>query len=152
MRAYLQRRCSRYLLFGAFPVQMPVSAGEIRRNYMKELWKRLRRSEEAQGLTEYALMVLMTSLVVIATLRIISSSMYHMYSNDETGVTSASASISGPGARSGTGSGGSSSGSTSSSPSSFSPGGGTASESGKGPERDHSARGGKDAGNRQSVK
>jgi Flp pilus assembly pilin Flp len=152
MRAYLQHCCSRYLLFGAFPVQMPVSTGEIRRMLMEKLWKRLRRSEDAQGLVEYALMVLMISVVVIATLRIISQSMHLMYSNADTGVTSASASRSRPGSGSGAGSGGSNSGSKSSSGSSFSQGGGTGSESGSGPERRQGPGGGKGAGNGHGAK
>lgn len=119
---------------------------------MEEPGKRLHRGEDAQGLVEYALMVLMISVVVIATLRIISSTMHLMYSNAHTHVAGASASSSSPGAARGESSHDPSPGNASTAGTIFSPGGGTGSQSGNGVEPDHGARGGKGAGNGHGAK
>jgi Flp pilus assembly pilin Flp len=119
---------------------------------MGEVGKRLRRGEDGQGLVEYALMVLMISVVVIATLRIISSTMHLMYSNAHTHVVGPSASSSTPCTARGESSHDPGPGNKSAPGTRFSPGGGTGSQTGKGPERDHGARGGKGAGNGHGAK
>ena len=56
---------------------------------MRELWKTLWRDEEGQDLTEYALIVVLISLVAVGILRTIGTVVFSTYSNASSNLTSA---------------------------------------------------------------
>ena len=56
---------------------------------MREVWTRLWRGEDGQDLTEYALILVLISLVAIAVLRVIGSSVHNLYSTASSNLTSA---------------------------------------------------------------
>jgi pilus assembly protein Flp/PilA len=56
---------------------------------MSELWKNLWRDENGQDLTEYALLLVLISLVAIAAMQIMGSAVSNTFSNAATNLTSA---------------------------------------------------------------
>lgn len=56
---------------------------------MREVWTLLWRGEDGQDLTEYALILVLISLVAIAVLRVIGSSIHNLYSTANSNLTSA---------------------------------------------------------------
>jgi Flp pilus assembly pilin Flp len=56
---------------------------------MREVWTRLWRGEDGQDLSEYALILVLISLIAIAVLRVIGSSVHNLYSTANSNVTSA---------------------------------------------------------------
>jgi len=56
---------------------------------MRELCDKLWRSEEGQDLTEYALIVVLISLVAVVILRTIGTVVFNTYSNASSNLTSA---------------------------------------------------------------
>ncbi len=57
---------------------------------MRDLCKKLWRSEEGQDLTEYALIVVLISLVAVVILRTIGTVVFNTYSNASSNLASAS--------------------------------------------------------------
>jgi len=57
---------------------------------MRKLCETLWRSEEGQDLTEYALIVVLISLVAVVILRTIGTVVFNTYSNASSNLTSAS--------------------------------------------------------------
>jgi len=56
---------------------------------MSELWKRLWQEDEGQDLTEYALLLVLISLVAIAAMQVMGSAVSDTFSNAATNLTSA---------------------------------------------------------------
>ncbi len=55
---------------------------------METLWKRLWYEDQGQDLTEYALILVLISLVAIATMKFFGSALKNVYSNASTNVAS----------------------------------------------------------------
>ena len=56
---------------------------------MQELWEMFWRSEDGQDLTEYALILVLISLVAVTIVRTIGSVVYNTYSSASSNLTSA---------------------------------------------------------------
>ena len=56
---------------------------------MSELWNRLRREESGQDLTEYALLLVLISLVAIAAMQIMGSAVSNTFSSATSNLTTA---------------------------------------------------------------
>jgi Flp pilus assembly pilin Flp len=66
---------------------MSVKAGRQRRMGMETLWKRLWYEEQGQDLTEYALILVLISLVAIASMKFFGSRLKNVYSNASANIT-----------------------------------------------------------------
>lgn len=56
---------------------------------MQEFWKRLWSEENGQDLTEYALILVLISLVAMAALQVIGSTVHNIFSTASSNLTSA---------------------------------------------------------------
>lgn len=68
---------------------MRVDIAGDRRMALRDFWERLWREQNGQDLTEYALILVLISLVAVAILRTIGLVVFHTYSNASSDVTSA---------------------------------------------------------------
>ena len=57
---------------------------------MQNFWKRLWHEDEGQDLTEYALILVLISLVAIVAMKLIGSTVHDVYSNASSNMASAS--------------------------------------------------------------
>lgn len=56
---------------------------------MGDFWKKLWRDEDGQDLTEYALILVLISLVALAILQVVGSTVHNIYSTASSNLTAA---------------------------------------------------------------
>lgn len=57
---------------------------------MVKIWRRMWQEDKGQDLTEYALILVLISLVVIVAVKVVGSTIHNLYSNASSNVVSAS--------------------------------------------------------------
>ena len=109
---------------------------------MREAWEWIFCGEDGQDLTEYALIVVLLSLIALAALQFWGSTVDHTHKNTSSSV----ANLSGPISQGGSGYESGSNTDNSSSESSPTPGGGAGSGNGQASERGNGSSGGRKSG------